>query len=71
MDGRGVARNFKRAVELYQKAADQGDPRGQTDLGVMYENREGVALDHKRAVVLYERATEQGDACARTNLAMC
>jgi TPR repeat protein len=41
-EGRGVEKNSKQAAVWYRKAADQGDPRAQYDLGVMYEYGNGV-----------------------------
>ena len=53
-NGRGVAKDEARAVELYQAAADQGLAAAQCYLGVMYENGRGVAKDEARAVAPVE-----------------
>ena len=53
-NGRGVAKDEARAVELYQAAADQGLAAAQCYLGFMYENGRGVAKDEARAVAPVE-----------------
>jgi TPR repeat protein len=49
-----------RAVELYQLAADKGDPEGELGLGSMYAAGEGVERDYAAALYWIERAAEQG-----------
>ena len=44
--GHGVARDFREAAALYQKAADRGDPAAQFNLGVMYYKGRGVPRDY-------------------------
>jgi TPR repeat protein len=34
--GKGVLKDYKQAVYWYQKAADQGDAKAQSNLGTMY-----------------------------------
>ena len=36
------ASDYAEAVKWFRKAAEQGDVKGQNNLGVMYENVEGV-----------------------------
>jgi len=60
-NGRGVAKDEKRAVGLFQMACDGGEMRGCTYLGNIYYDREGVAKDEKRAVDLYQKACNGGD----------
>ena len=56
-------------VEWYTKSAEQGDARGQCNLGVMYENGRGVTKDLKKAVEWYTKAAEQDDEEAIVALA--
>ena len=66
--GTGVEKDEQRAVELYQKAAEQGDATAQFNLEVCYENGTGVAKDEQMAVELYQNAAEQGHAGAQKRL---
>jgi TPR repeat protein len=51
-----------------KKAADQGLPSSECDLGVMYETGLGVPKDVAQALVWYRRAARQGDARAQAAL---
>jgi TPR repeat protein len=42
------------------KAAKQGDPLSQHNLGYCYENGEGVEKDIKKAIEWYQKAAKQG-----------
>jgi TPR repeat protein len=57
-----------KAVEWFQKAADQGLVAAQFNLGIMYENGQGVEKDDERAVEWYQRAADQGHVKAQFNL---
>ena len=67
-EGKGVLKDDKEAVKWYRKAADQGQARAQTSLGVMYSFGEGVPQDYKEAVKWYRKAANQGFARAQNNL---
>ncbi len=54
--------SYKNAAEWYQKAADQGDSKGQFELGQMYYKGTGVPQDYKQALKWYQKSAEQGDA---------
>jgi TPR repeat protein len=54
--GIGVSRNYVKALEWYQKAADAGMPEAWYLVGVCYEVGIGNAGDMLRAVRSYERA---------------
>src|SRR5438477_311476 len=56
--GEGLVKDEKKAVELYQQAANQGYAKAQHNLGVCYENGKGVAKDEKKAAELYQQATK-------------
>jgi TPR repeat protein len=53
---------------VYCKAAEQGYPKAQRQLGNAYNSGEGVAKDEAEAVRWYRKAAEQGDADAQTIL---
>ncbi len=59
-EGDGVAKDAKRAEELYRRACDGGHANGCTNLGVLYQNGNGVAKDAARAAKLYQRACDAG-----------
>jgi TPR repeat protein len=67
-NGRGVAEDDLKAVELYRKAAAKGDARAMANLGVMYSRGEGVAKDDSAAIAWYTKAAEAGSAKAMVML---
>lgn len=69
-DGRGVAKDPKKAVEWYQKASDAGFAPAQFRLGSLHEKGIGVERAADKAKTLYQLAAEQGNASAMHNLAV-
>ena len=67
-NGDGVAQDYAKAREWYEKAAEKGDERAMTNLGELYANGQGVAQDYAKAREWYEKAAEKGDERAMTNL---
>ncbi|UQT49922.1 sel1 repeat family protein [Flavonifractor plautii] len=67
----GVAEDAAKAVEWYERAAEQGYPRAQCNLGYCYESGKGVKEDKARAVKLYRQAAEQGSSVGQCNLGYC
>jgi FOG: TPR repeat, SEL1 subfamily len=63
-----VPKNFTKAAELFEKAANQGDATGQCDLGVLYRNGQGVPKDLGKAAELFGKAADQGYARAQNHL---
>ena len=66
--GRGVVKDEKKAAELYEKAANQGNIYAQYELGKMYEEGRGVEKNEKKAIKLYEKAANQGNTGAHIQL---
>jgi TPR repeat protein len=66
--GRGVTRDYVRAVALYSKACEAGNMIGCRDLGGMYADGQGVERDEARGVALYRRACDGGDPSGCLNL---
>ena len=64
-NGQGVEQDYKKAVEWYRKAAEQGHADAQNNLGFMYYTGQGVEQDYKKAVEWYRKAAEQGHADAQ------
>lgn len=64
--GEGVARDARRAANLYCTSARLGDMLAQYHLGWMYANGRGVARDDATAAFFFQAAAEQGlDVAAR------
>jgi hypothetical protein len=68
LDGKGVPQNDTKAVEWYQKAADQGFASAQYNLGWMYENGRGVPQTKLKAMEWYRKSASQGNSDALKNL---
>ena len=64
----GVPRNYSKAIELYCKAAKQGDATAQFNLGWMYANGRGVSRDDGLALALFGLAAKQGHSFAQQML---
>jgi TPR repeat protein len=68
--GTGVKQDYKKAAELFLKAAMQGLADAQYNLGALYDNGLGVAKDPVRAVIWYHSAAEQNHPSAELNLGL-
>src|SRR5690606_20796351 len=66
--GRGVERNFAKAFEYFEKAARQGDPKAQNNLGALYAHGQGVERNNAWAVFWFVKAARQGNQTAQKNL---
>ena len=58
------AKNYKEAISLYRGLAEQGNPVGQYNLGILYEKGLGVPTDVEQAKIWFQKAADQGDADA-------
>jgi TPR repeat protein len=70
-EGYGVEKDWEKAVELYRKAADQGEPGGLNNLGNSYFYGEGVERDEAKGIELYLESAKKGYAVAQNNLGNC
>ena len=68
--GDGVPKNPGRAMEWYQRAAEQGDATAQNNLAVFYDRGEVVPRDLAKAAYWYRKAADQGAPIAQYNLAV-
>ena len=66
--GRGVAQNYQKAKEWFEKSAAQGNADAQLYLGAMYYSGEGVAQNYQKAKEWFEKSAAQGNADAQNNL---
>ena len=62
------AKNYKKSVEYYRKAAEKGHATAQNDLGFMYQNGFGVPANDIEAVLWYRKAAEQELPLSQNNL---
>lgn len=63
------AGDVKTAFDLFQRAAELGDPSSQLDLGYFFDCGLHVPKDKSRALYWYLRAYRQGKASAASNIA--
>lgn len=68
--GRGVPRDPALSFYWYRKAADQGDPGAQTQLGYFYSRGIGVQADQTESAKWFGRAMAGGSSMAKLNLAV-
>jgi len=67
--GAGVPLDSDKAVEWFQKAAEQGDVQGQFSVGYMYATGEsGFEKDPEKAAEWFLKAAENGHTYAQANL---
>ena len=66
--GRGVVKDYVKAIEWYRKAAKQGHASAQYDLGFMYHNGYGISKNDTLAIEWYRKAAEQCNANAQNSL---
>ncbi len=66
--GDGVVRDYKTAVRWYRKAAEQGFPNAQFNLGVIYAKGRGTNKDTTLSKEWYEKAADQGNENAERAL---
>lgn len=62
-------KDYKSAMPLFLKAAEQGDSKAQCSLGIMYHYGFGVVRDDRKATEWYRKAAELGNPNAQYNLA--
>ena len=56
------------AIRLFRPLAEQGNPKAQSVVGVMYRKGEGVARHSVRAFMWFSFAAARGDAKAKAGL---
>lgn len=63
-EGKGVPEDNAKAMEWYRRAADQGFPQAQVNLGIMHQHGEGTPASPVAAYFWYALAEKQGDGQA-------
>ena len=69
--GNGVEQDWKKAVEMLQRAADNGNADAQWELGLMYEFSNQVTQDESKALELYRKSADAGSPIGLYMLAHC
>ena len=67
-NGLGVAQDYAKAREWFERAAAKGEAEGMTNLGLLYNNGLGVARDYAKAREWFEKAADKGDPTAKMAL---
>ena len=66
-DGKGVLKDYAKAVHRYRKASEQGHATAQLNLGSMYYDGEGVLEDYVQAYAWTSIAATRGQKYAKKN----
>ena len=66
--GKGVTKDYSKALDLFFISANQGHSDAQYYLGEMYEKALGVEKDYTKAAEWYKKAADQGDKDAKEAL---
>jgi TPR repeat protein len=66
--GQGVPKDYAKALQWYQKAADQGYAEAQYLLGGLYISGYGVPQDYAKALQWHQKAADQGFTNAQFGL---
>lgn len=69
-DGKGVARDDRRAAEWFRKSAEQGNGQAQYSLGMMYAEGRGVERNRDEAIRWYKKAASHGVSQAMYSIAI-
>lgn len=69
-NGIGVHRDYKKGIELYEIAKDQGCAQGYNNLGMAYGDGKYFPPDADKARKMFEKAAEGGVAQAYYNLGL-
>ena len=63
--GKGISRDYQKAVYWFKKSAMQGNPLAQSNVGYMYKEGQGVSQDYSEAAKCYHQAAGRGNALAQ------
>jgi TPR repeat protein len=69
-NGFGVAKDYAKAHDWFEKAAAKDNMDAMYNLGRLYQLGQGVTKDYAKARDWFEKAANRGDAIAMTNLGM-
>ncbi len=66
----GIRENYEAAIKWFSKAAREGNPDAQYNLGLIYYDGKGVEQNYEEAFKWFGRASEQGHSLAKKALNM-
>ena len=66
--GKGVAKDYKKAVYWFNKAAEKGNDCAMCNLANCYHDGNGVEQDYSKALYWFQKAVEKGNAEAMFNI---
>jgi TPR repeat protein len=69
-DALGIAQDYVKAREWYEKAVAKGNTYAMVDLGLLYAHGRGVTQDYVRAREWYEKAVAKDNTDAMVNLGL-
>lgn len=69
LNGKGVAKDYKKALEYFEAAAKKNWVDGHLQLGIMHHKGLGVKKDYKQALKYFQLATQSGHVLGFYNLA--
>ncbi len=61
-NGKGAVQSYEKAVEWYEKAAEQGNARGEWRMGYCYYWGKGLSESNRKAVKWFEKSAAKGYA---------
>ena len=61
------AKDYAKALPLFEKSAEKGHDTAQYDAGYMYEHGEGTAVNYAKALMWHEKAAGQRYVAAQFN----
>ncbi len=67
----GFEKDYVKAVEWYERAAEKGHKNAQRLLGCLYHDGKGVKQDFKKAFEWWMKAADQGDYIAQCRVGHC
>lgn len=68
LNGYGVQKNEKKALDYLQRATDQNYDLAQSLMAYLYAEGKLVSKDKKKSLLLYQKAADQGNVSALLNL---
>ena len=68
--GRGVPKDFAKALDLYQKSAAQGNAKAMFNIGYLYSHAQGVKVDNQAALDWFRKAADKKLPAAELKLGM-
>ncbi len=66
-----ITKDQEKAIECWTMAANQGNTKAQSLLGILYLRGEGVLQDYKKAIKYLTLPADQGDAVSQFFLGVC